>query len=294
MDERVGFIGLGIMGRAMALRLADAGTPLLVWNRSPEAAATLADAGADVAGSVAEVFAGCRIVVLMLRNEEVVDGILRETPETLSALVRGRTVVNMGTVSPAFSAALAAEVEAAGGEFVEAPVSGSRKPAENGELVAMTAGRPDALARVVPLLAPMCAQVTPCGPVPGGLAMKLAVNVFLISVVTGLAESFHFAEQHALDLERLREILDAGQMSSPISRVKTAKLVGDDLSPQAAISDVLMNAELVVSAARAAGISSPLLDVARDLYAEAVADGDGDIDMVGVTRAIARRDARDY
>ncbi len=290
MDERIGFIGLGIMGRPMALRLARGGTPLLVWNRSPEPARELADAGADVAATVADVFTACRTVIVMLRDERAVDAVLRPSAGTLASLVRGRTLVNMGTVSPGFARGLADEVEAAGGEYVEAPVSGSRVPAENGELVAMAAGRPQPLAGVVPLLAPLCAQVATCGVVPGGITMKLAVNVFLISVVTGLAESFHFAEAHGPDPALLRGVLDAGQMSSPISRVKTAKLVADDLTPQAAISDVLMNAELVVRAARAAAISSPLLDVSRDLYAEAVAAGDGGIDMIGVVRAITRRD----
>jgi 3-hydroxyisobutyrate dehydrogenase-like beta-hydroxyacid dehydrogenase len=290
MGERIGFIGLGIMGRPMALRLAHAGTALTVWNRSLEAADELAAAGAEVAGSVADVFATCGTVIVMLRNEHVVDEVLRGGPGGLAALVAGRTVVGMGTLSPAFSTALAADIEAAGGDYVEAPVSGSRKPAENGELVAMVAGRPEAVARVTPLLAPMCASVTPCGPVPGGLTMKLAVNVFLITVMTGLAESFHFAETHGLDAALLREVLDRGQMSSPISRVKTAKLVAGDLAPQAAISDVLMNADLVVDAARTAGIAAPLLEVCRDLYAEAVASGDGALDAVGVIRAIARRD----
>ena len=290
MDERIGFVGLGIMGRPMALRLARAGTRLLVWNRSPEPARELADAGADVAATVADVFTACRTVIVMLRDERAVDAVLRPSADTLASLVRGRTLVNMGTVSPGFARRLADEVEAAGGEYVEAPVSGSRVPAENGEHVAMAAGLPEPLARVAPLLAPLCTQVATCGVVPGGITMKLAVNVFLISVVTGLAESFHFAEAHGLDAALLRGVLDAGQMSSPISRVKTAKLVADDLTPQAAISDVLMNAELVVRAARAAGISSPLLDVSRDLYAEAVAAGDGGIDMIGVVRAITRRD----
>jgi 3-hydroxyisobutyrate dehydrogenase-like beta-hydroxyacid dehydrogenase len=290
MDERIGFIGLGIMGRPMALRLARAGTPLVVWNRSPEPADELADAGAEVAASVADVFARCRTAIVMLRNEGVVDEVLRGVPGGLAALVPGRTIVGMGTLSPGFSAALAAEVEAAGGDYVEAPVSGSRKPAEDGELVAMIAGRPGPVDRVTPILDPRCATVTACGAVPGGLTMKLAVNVFLIAVMTGLAESFHFAETHGLDAALLRTVLDGGQMSSPISRVKTAKLVADDLGPQAAISDVLMNAQLVVDAARAAGVATPILDVCRTLYAEAVADGDGAIDAVGVIRAIGRRD----
>ena len=285
-DSRIGFIGLGIMGRPMALRLLRAGTPLVVWNRSPEALEPLTAEGAESAGTVAELFARCDTVLVMLRDADAVDAVLRGQPQGLAELVLGRTVVNMGTLPPERSRALADEVEAAGGEYVEAPVSGSRRPAEAGKLVAMLAGRPERVTAVHQLIAPLCAQAIPCGEVPQALTMKLTVNVFLISLVTGLAETFHFAERHGVDPELLRTVLDAGQMSSPISRVKTAKLAADDLAPQAAISDVLMNAQLIVDAARAAGIPSPLLDVCRDLYAAAVARGDGALDMVGVQRAI--------
>lgn len=285
----LGFIGLGIMGAPMARNLLRAGTPLTVWTRSPETLAALAADGASAASSADDVFARCGTVLLMLRDEAATDEVLRRG-DRLDARVRGRTVVNMGTVSPEYSAALAADIRAAGGAFVEAPVSGSRKPAEAGRLVAMVAGEPEDVERVAPLLAPMCADVTACGPVPNGITMKLAVNVFLIAVVTGLAESFHFAERHGLDLERLRRVLDGGQMSSPISRVKTEKLVSGDLSAQAAIRDVLWNSELVVRAAEAAGIASPLLNACRELYAEAVARGDGALDMIAVIRAIGARD----
>lgn len=286
-SERVGFLGLGIMGRPMALRLLGAGTGLTVWNRSPGALAELEAAGADRAASVTELFERCDTVILMLRDAEAVDVVLRGQAAGLAELVRDRTVVNMGTQPPERSRALAAEIEAAGGDYVEAPVSGSRRPAENGELVAMLAGRPETVERVQRLIAPLCAQTIPCGEVPQALTMKLTVNVFLISVVTGLAETFHFGERHGIDPQLLRTVLDAGQMASPISRVKTAKLVDRDLSPQAAISDVLMNAELIVEAARTAGVPIPLLDACRDLYAAAVARGDSALDMVGVVRAFS-------
>ncbi|RPF22290.1 GNAT family N-acetyltransferase [Myceligenerans xiligouense] len=283
----VGFLGLGIMGLPMARRLARGGIPLTVWNRTPKADEELAAAGARTASSVAEVFARCETVFVMLRNEAAVDQVLRGAPGTLAALVAGHTIVNMGTLSPGYSAALAAEVEQAGGHYVEAPVSGSRAPAEEGKLVAMVAGRTDVVRRVVPLLAPMCARTTACGPVPSGLTTKLAANVFLIALVTGLAEAFHFGEKHGLDPHLLRGVLDAGQMASPISRVKTAKLVADDLTAQAAISDVHMNAELIGEAAAAAGVNVPLSDVCRALYGDAVARGDGAVAMVGIVRTIA-------
>ncbi|MFY1649784.1 GNAT family N-acetyltransferase [Solwaraspora sp. WMMB762] len=284
---RVGFLGLGIMGLPMARRLARSGVGLTVWSRTPKSDDELAAAGARTAANVPEVFAQCDTVIVMLRDEAAVDQVLRDVPGGIAGLVAGRTIVNMGTLSPGYSKALADEVERAGGHYVEAPVSGSRRPAEDGKLVAMVAGRPDVVRRTVALLDPMCAQVTVCGPVPSGITMKLAVNVFLIALVTGLAEAFHFADRHGLDRHLLRGILDAGQMSSPISRVKTAKLVGDDLTAQAAIADVRMNAELIVDAAAAAGAGVPLSELCRVLYADAVRRGDGALDMVGVIRTIA-------
>ena len=101
--------------------------------------------------------------------------------------------------------------------------------------------------------------------VPGALLMKLAVNTFLISMVTGLAEAFHFAAAHGLDAERLRTVLDAGPMASTVSRVKAHKLTDADFEVQASIRDVHCNSRLVADAARRAGVSSPVLDTCRDL-----------------------------
>jgi 3-hydroxyisobutyrate dehydrogenase len=224
----------------------------------------------------------------MLATEAAIDEVLGRGSEGF-AVVRDRTVVHMGTTSPAYSRGLAADVRMAGGRYVEAPVSGSRKPAENGELVVLLAGEPAAKDQVRPMLAPLCRETVDCGEVPGGLLMKLAVNIFLISTVTGLVEAFHFADRHGLDLDRLRAVLDAGQMASSISRVKTAKLVERDFAAQAAIHDVLKNARLVTGAAREAGIAAPLMDVCADLYAETLALGRGGEDMAAVVTALERR-----
>lgn len=120
----------------------------------------------------------------------------------------------MGTTSTRYSQDLATDVRAAGGRYVEAPVSGSRKPAEAGELVGMVAGDPADVSAVRPLLAPMCAWIVDCGRVPDALAMKLAVNLFLITMVTSLTEAFHFAQRSGLDLDKFREVLDSGPMAA--------------------------------------------------------------------------------
>lgn len=285
----VGFLGLGLMGTPMALRLARAGTPLVVWNRTPSACAPLRDAGADVATGPAEVFARADVVLLMLANTGAIDAVLRRGTPAFAGLVRDRTVVHMGTTAPEYSRGLAADVHAAGGCYVEAPVSGSRVPAEQGALVAMLAGADDAVAVVRPLLAPMCRETVPCGAVPGALLTKLAVNLYLVTMVTGLAEAFHFAHRHGLDLDVVRAVLDAGPMASDVSRVKAAKLVAGDVTAQAAAADVAYNARLIVDAARAAGVASPLVDVARTLFDETVAAGRGADDMVAVLGAIEER-----
>ncbi|MBX6320942.1 MAG: NAD(P)-dependent oxidoreductase [Rhodospirillaceae bacterium] len=290
--RRVGFIGLGAMGEPMALNLAKAGTPLLVWNRSPGKSRVLAAAGAAVAGDPGEVFTRCDTVILMLADGAAMDAVLGRGGPAFAARVGGRTLVNMATVAPGYSRALEADLHAAGGRYVEAPVSGSRKPAEAGRLVAMLAGEPAVVASVRPLLAPMCREAIDCGRVPGALLMKLAVNVFLIVLVTGLAEAVHFAERHGLDLATLAAVLDAGPMASEVSRAKMAKLMTRDFAVQAAIGNVLENNRLIAAAAREAGIASPLLDVCHALYGEARALGLGEADMAAVIQAIEARTER--
>lgn len=286
-----GFIGLGTMGEAMALNLAKAGTPLMVWNRSAAKSELLAKAGAAIARDVAELFAGCDVVILMLADGDAIDAVLARGEPEFDTRVKGRTLVNMATVPPGYSKALDRDIRAAGGRYVEAPVSGSRKPAEAGQLIAMLAGPPEDVASIRPLLAPMCRESFGCGAVPGGLLMKLAVNTFLITLVTGLAEATHFAERYGLDIARFVAILDAGPMASDVSRVKTAKLSRGDFVRQAGISDVLKNSRLVVEAAREAAIASPLMEICLALYAQTEALGFGDQDMVAVIRAIERRTA---
>lgn len=291
-DDAVGFVGLGTMGQPMALHLARAGIPLVVWNRSPGRDTEVVAAGARSVGSVEEVFAAADTVLLMLTDGEAVDAVLGRGTDRFARLVAGHVVVTMGTTSPAYSAGLGAEVAAAGGTYVEAPVSGSRKPAEAGQLVAMVAG-PDADVRdrVRAVVDPMCARTLDCGEVPRALATKLAVNLYLITTVAGLSEAFHFAARSGVDLTQLADVIGAGQLASPVSTVKSAKLVDRDFSPQAAISDVFYNNRLIWAEARALGLATPLLDACHALFGETEAMGFGAEDMAAVVRAIEARTA---
>jgi len=288
----IGFIGLGVMGQPMALNLVRAGTALVVWNRSADRGEALRAAGATVAASAAEVFARTRTVLLMLYDAAAIDAVLGRGTPAFRDLVAGHVIVQMGTPSPEYSKILDADIRAAGGAYIEAPVSGSLRPAEAGQLVGLLAGDPNLVAQIQPVLAPMCREVFSCGQVPNALLMKIAINAFLIPMVTGLAEAFHFADRHGLDVRQLQAILDAGPMASNVSKVKGAKLAGGDYTVQSAISDVLKNARLTTKAAREKGLASPLLDVCEALYSEAVAQNHAGIDMTGVIKAIEARSGR--
>lgn len=289
--EAIGFIGLGIMGQPMALNLAAAGINLVVWNRTADRCAPLREAGAEVASSPSEVFARAKTVIAMLVNEAATDAVLgRGTPE-FGPMVAGHTLACMGSNAPGYSRDLSADVHAAGGFYVEAPVSGSRKPAKAGQLVGLLAGELEVVERIRPLLRPMCHTTVMCGPVGNGLLMKLSVNLFLNQMLNALAEAVHFADLNGLDLTKFGEAIDAGPTASDVTRVKLPKLIGRDFAAQAAMADALNSNRLITTAAREVGMASPMLDAGLALFEESVARGDGHLDMVAVIRAIEDRTA---
>lgn len=282
----IGFVGIGVMGLPMATQLLGAGQDLWVWNRTPERCETLRAAGATVANTLDELFDNVPIAILMLRDSAAMDEVLGRETSAFARRVRGKTIVSMGTFTPEYSRALEQAIRAADGAYVEAPVSGSRKPAEAGQLVAMLAGAPEAVSAASQVLGPMCSLIVPCGAVPLALTMKLAVNIFLITTVTGLAESAHFAKASGLDLRTLQTILDAGPMASSVSRIKLDKLVREDFTIQASIPDVLKNSQLITSQAREEAIATPLMAQCERLYAQTLALGLGDTDMAAVVRSL--------
>lgn len=283
----VGFIGIGHMGEPMARNLLRAGVPLLVWNRSPDKCEALVDFGAEHAASLQDLFKRSTTVMLMLLDSDAIDAVLGRKTPAFAARVCGKIIVHLGTTSPDHSRELELDVIAAGGAYVEAPVSGSRQPAEQGQLIGMVAGHEDAVERILPLLPAFCARVFRCGLVPGALRMKLAANHYLIGMVTVLAETAHAAQHANVDLHTLRQILDAGPMASTVSRTKLDKLVGRDFAPQAAIRDVSTITDLVLSQCERSDQDTPLIRQCASLYRRALAAGHGDADMAAVIHAFS-------
>ena len=279
----IGFIGLGKMGAPMAANLLRAGIPLIVWNRNAEKSKTFEAGGARVAASVAELFNSASIILMMLLDQQAIDAVLERGTIRFDALVPGKTLVNLGTTSAKYSSELELDLVRAGGRYVEAPVSGSRVPAERGELVGMVAGHGHSVAAAMPLLEPLCAKVFNCGLVPGAVRTKLSVNHFLISMVAALGETVACAMAAGVDLSILQKVLDAGPMASDVSRLKLDKLIRGDFSPQASVQDAGKIARLVFAQTTATGSRAPLMECCIKLYQSAEEIGWQDLDMIAAT-----------
>ncbi|BBC71028.1 2-hydroxy-3-oxopropionate reductase [Altererythrobacter sp. B11] len=259
----------------------------MVYNRSPGPADALRALGASVADTSAQLFASCDAIILMLADDAAVDAILARRESDFGARAQGRLIINMGTHSPEFSLALSNDIVAAGGSFVEAPVSGSRGPAESGELVAMLAGKANAIAQARALLGSMCSTTVVAGAVPTALAMKLAVNLYLIASVTALAEAAHLARLSDVNLDQFAEVIGSGALGSAVARAKLDKIRRDDFSPQAAIADVVKNARLVEGLAAKVRAQAPLLKESRMRFESVAAAGLGGLDMAAVYASYA-------
>ncbi|KAM3451383.1 hypothetical protein MY3296_005326 [Beauveria thailandica] len=283
---RVGFMGLGFMGTPMALNLAKK-FPLTVWNRTAAKYEPFRSTSAFIADSPAAVLRRSDVVFTMLFNEAAYRAVLNQD---FTDALRGKTIINTSSVSVAFSQYLDEQVRRAGGRFLEMPVSGSRVPAEQGQLVGMLAGDGDEARRVAPLLEQVTKAAVYCGAAIGsGLRTKFATNLFLITMTAGLAEAMNLARAQGIDVAAFGRVLDAGPMASAYSRLKVAKMMAEDWSPQAAITDCANVTQLVQEAAGEAGAETPLMTVCDALYKEAVERGFGGDDMIAIHKVMTPR-----
>ncbi len=279
---RVGFLGLGVMGTPMALNLARK-FQLIVWNRSASKYPPLIEAGARIAETPAKVVEQSDVVITMLFDGPAMEAVL---DDDFRRALRGKTLINTNSVSVEFSRYLADQVQRSGGDFIEMPVSGSKVPAEQGQLVGMIAGDPAVAERIRPIVEPMTRAAVYCGPIGKGLMTKFAANTYSITMTVGLAEAMHLARAQGLDTRAFGQVLDEGPMASPFSKIKIAKMLNEDWSAQAAIKDCYNSARLIKEAGNTANTQLPLIQVCESLYGEAMQLGLAEEDMIAVTKFI--------
>lgn len=286
--EKVGFIGLGTMGLPMARNLARHGIALNVWNRTQKAPDAF-PGGCDVAfaRSPRAVLRGSRTSILMLLNQDAVDAVLERNTAAFAENVMGKTIIGMGSVDPSYSVALASDIARAGGTYLEAPVSGSRVPAENGQLVCLLGGDRAVADAAAPLLRPMCKDQIHCGAAGDALRMKLAINLYLCSSLVALAEATNFARKADLPLDKFTQAVTAGPLSSDFVTIKLPKMIESDFAVQAGVADAHMSTCLIRTEAARLCSATPQLDVSSDLYARAVEALGPKVDMASVISVLS-------
>ena len=215
-----GFIGLGIMGSAMAANLVRAGFDVTVWNRSPEKAVPLEALGARLAATPQAVIEACPVTFAMLADPAAAEAVFFGASGALEGIAPGKGYVDMSTVDAATSRRIGAAVTAGGGRFLEAPVSGSRKPAEEGTLVILAAGDRSLYDDALPGLERMGKKVLFLGEAGNGANMKLVVNMVMGGMMAVFCEGLALGEKAGLAQADILDVLDAGALANPMFRLK--------------------------------------------------------------------------
>ena len=291
MTLRIGLIGLGVMGGPMARNIAKAGLPLAVYNRSSGPARAFEGTAVKVAPTARALFGGADAIVLMLRDAAATDAALGRERAAFAVAVAGKIVVNTATMTPSYSERLGRDIEAAGGRYVEAPVSGSKAPAETGDLLVMAAGDKTDVDHVDPVFRAIGKETIYCGAVPGAMRMKCASNALLIGLMGGIVEAVHFAEQSGLDLERFSDVALGGPMASDFLRMKLPRARARDFSAQASVKNVAYSLDALLEDARDVGAATPGVQSMRRLCGDAIEAGYADEDVLALIKVLRSKGA---
>lgn len=286
---KVGFLGLGAMGAAMATNLLKAGHEVTVWNRSPAAAQPLAALGATVAKDAAEAARG-DAVLSMLANDAAVRAVILDGG-VLDAMAPGTVHVNHATVSVALARELAQAHAAHGAEYVAAPVFGRPDVAAAGKLNILVAGGPQAIERVRPLLDAMGSRVWPLGEAPERANVaKIAGNFMLAAAIESMAEASALTRAHGISAADFLEVMTSTLFAAPAYQ-GYAKLIAERRFKPAGFALPLgyKDVGLALAAGEAARVPLPFAGVLRDSLLEALAAGDEDVDWSVLSQVSARR-----
>jgi 3-hydroxyisobutyrate dehydrogenase len=283
---KLAVLGLGTMGAAMAASALRAGLQLVVWNRSPAAGADLGAQGVEVAPSVSEAVEQAEVVITMVTNADAVLSVATEEG-LLGALKPGAVWAQMSTIGIEATRRLAAMVDEQRPDtyFVDAPVSGSKVPARQGQLLIFASGADEARTRVAPVFDAIGQRTLWLGPAGQGSRMKLVNNVLLAFTAEGVANALALAHRLGLETNSVVEAFDGGPLVSPWESGKFRRIANGDYSEEFALALALKDVHLALS--EAGSERFPVLAALAEEWTTMVDAGLGHEDVTVVTRALA-------
>jgi 3-hydroxyisobutyrate dehydrogenase len=284
----VGIAGVGKMGAAMALRLMEVGHNVVVWNRTADKVKPLQEAGMRVAAAPAELAAKSEAIITILTDAAAIDAVYHGPSGLLAGEVTGKLFIDMSTVQPKTTMALAERVRSRGAAFVECPVGGTTGPARQGQLLGLMGADAADADRAHPLLRQLCRRIEHCGPVGSAAAVKLAINLPLMVSWQAFGEAFALCRDVGMDPERMISLF--GDISATTNGFKARapmiaammRGIGDSGGATFTIESALKDLRTMRDEGRLRGIDLPMVEHAVGCYEEATGSGWGGRDLSAV------------
>ncbi len=276
---KLGYIGIGLMGKPMVLRLLAAGHAVTVWNRSRDKLAAVLEKGAQAAASPAEVARAADIVMLCVTDQKAAEEVLFSSQGISQSEKPGLLVVDFSSIAPASARDFAKRLKSKGIGMIDAPVSGGVPGAEKGTLVVMAGGEADDIERVRPVVMHLAQRFTHMGAAGAGQVTKLCNQIIVGSLLPVIAEAMRLAEAAGVDAKSLPEALKGGFADSLPLQIFGARMAARNFHPPLAASAILAkDLENAAAAAAEFGVSLPMVRAAAELYRLLKAQGKGDMD----------------
>jgi len=287
--KRIGFLGLGTMGSGMVARLLDAGFPVTVWNRNAARAEPVRAKGATLAASPRQAAVGADVVIAMVADDPASRAVWTGADGATAGLGENAVAIDCSTLSPEWVTELAAAVAARGAAFLDAPVTGSKPQAANGELLFLVGGDPQTLAVVRDVFRPMSRDVVHMGPVASGARMKLVNNFMSAVQAVSLAEALAFSERCGLDPVGAMHVLANGAPGSPLVKTVGARMMAHDYAVNFFLRLMRKDVGYAADEAKRHGVELRTGAAALARFDEAIAAGWAESDFAAVAESIAGR-----
>jgi 3-hydroxyisobutyrate dehydrogenase len=284
--ERIGFVGLGTMGAAMAGHLAAAGFPLTVWNRSAGRAADIVALGATEAANPSDLARASDVVVTCVSDTPDVESVLFGRTGVADGIAAGSLVIDCSTISPSASRSFAARLREGSVGFVDAPVSGGSEGARIATLTIFVGGEAADVERARPVLARLGRTITHVGPVGAGQAVKAVNQVIIAGTYLGVAEGIVLALKAGLDVRQVVDALSGGAAQSWVLANRSGRMIDNDYPLGFRVALHRKDLEIALGLARELGADLPVSALAARLETELIAAGHADDDMSALARSI--------
>lgn len=291
IDETVGFIGLGLMGRPMCLNLHRAGVKLVVYNRSAPALEPFAALGIETAASPAQIAERSTMMIIMVADTAAVEQVLFADAGIKLGLQANGLVIDMGTTAALETRKFAQAIQERGGDYLDAPVSGGVVGAEQASLAIMAGGSEAAFTRARPLLEILGANVTHVGGVGAGQVAKAANQVIVGLTIGAVAEALALAQHAGVDPAKVRAALRGGFADSRILELHGQRMIDGDFTPGGKVVTQRKDMYQALQLAAALGIALPATGLNMKLYDQLIEQGDGELDHSALFKVIEQSES---